>query len=52
MPKKKKALSRFLLKSVPGIRIGPLMLPPGYWNLLFGRGVPVIEFERSLAWKL
>ena len=29
MPRKKKALSRFLLKSVPGMRIGPLRLPPG-----------------------
>jgi hypothetical protein len=28
-PPKKKALSLFLLKFVPGIRIGPPMLPPG-----------------------
>ncbi|PYQ18606.1 MAG: hypothetical protein DMF79_14565 [Acidobacteria bacterium] len=28
-PRKKNALSRLLLKSVPGIRMGPLRLAPG-----------------------
>jgi hypothetical protein len=49
MPKKKKALSRFLLKPVPGMRIGPLRLPPGYWYLLCGFFTPAMEFERSFA---
>ena len=36
-PRKKNALSRFLLKSVPGNRIGPERVKPGYWNFVSGR---------------
>ena len=36
-PTKKNALSRSLLKLVPGTRIGPERVKPGYWNFVFGR---------------
>ena len=51
-PAKKNTLSRFLLKFVPGMRSGPLIVKPGYVNLFLERStstlLPYHSFE--LRW--